>query len=232
VIDSKNNVLWSSGTSSSKSEPNDGATVSVQNDGNVVMYRTTAYNDLNIWSTGTQTGSFACPAPFAQPPVQVTSNGCATIMPAGLVLGSGGTITSPNGLYTVTMQPSGALVLTGAGTLWSSTQTPTYRKATINGPPLPGSSAALTYGNGNNVSDNLVVGTSASKTSFETNTKGGGDNQATPGFSYLAVQNDGNLVLYSPEGVVADWQSGTIQPGATPCPYPGQELASVDGAYY
>ena len=232
VIDSKNNVLWSSGTSSSKTELSNGSTVSVQNDGNVVMYQSTTYNDASLWSTGTQSGPLTCPAPFAQPQVQVTTNGCATIMPAGLVLGSGGTITSPNGLYTLTMQPSGALVLTGAGTLWSSTQTPTVRKATITGPPLPGSQAALTYGYGNGVTGNLEVGTAAGKTSFQTNTASNGDNPLTPGFNYLAVQNDGNLVLYTEDGVAAQWQSGTIQPGATPCPYPAQELDLVDGAYY
>jgi hypothetical protein len=101
----------------------------------------------------------------------------------------------------------------------------------VKGPPLPGSKAALTYGYGN-ATGNLVVGTSASQASFQTNTKSTGDNPATPGFPYLAVQNDGNLVLYSSTGAVADWQTGTIQPGAAPCAYPEQSLDTVDGAYY
>lgn len=233
VIDAKNNVLWQSNTAATKSEPNAGATLSVQNDGNVVLYRTTAYNDLNIWSTNTNNGQLTCSAPFPQPQVQVTTNGCATIMPAGLTMASGGSMTSPNGRYTLTMRPGGTLVLTGAGTLWSSTQTPTNRKATYSGSTLPGSTAALTYGYGNSNSDNLVVGTgtSASQISFQTNTMGNGDNQATPGFAFLAVQNDGNLVLYGQESNVL-WATGTLAPGATPCPNPDQSLDMPSGAYY
>jgi hypothetical protein len=231
VIDSKNNVLWQSNTAATKSTSYyNGAALSVQNDGNVVLYETPTNGDESIWSTNTNAGTGSCPNPLAQPPVQVTTNGCATVMPAGMAMKPGATITSPNGQYTLTMQQrSGALVLTGTGTLWSSTQVPTTRKATYTGPPLPGSSAALTYLHSSSQSGNLVVGTgkSASQISFQTNTGGKGVGEITnvPGFTYLAVQNDGNLVLYSAFGESASWASGTLQPGATPCPDPNQSLS-------
>jgi hypothetical protein len=229
VIDGKNNVLWQTDTAASKSTSYyNGASLSVQNDGDVVLYEMPANGDESMWSTGTNAGNGTCPNPLAQPPVQVTTNGCATVMPGGLAMGPGATITSPNGNYTLTMQQSGALVLTGAGTLWSSTQTPTYRKATFSGTTLPGSSAALTYTASYDQTGNLVVGTgkSSNKISFQTNTggTGGGEIAGVPGFYYLAVQNDGNLVLYSVFGDRAIWASGTLQPGATPCPLPSQSL--------
>jgi hypothetical protein len=231
VIDAKNNVLWQSNTAATKSTPfYSGATISVQNDGNAVLYETPANGDLSIWSTGTNNGHGACPNAQPQPPVQVTTQGCATVMPAGMAMQPGATITSPNGDYTLTMQRSGALVLTGAGTLWSSTQTPTIRKATFSGTTLPGSSAALTYGRSYTDTGNLVVGTgrSSSQISFKTNTASGDSNPGAPGFPYMAVQNDGNFVIYGVEGTAALWASGTLQPGATPCPAPNQGFTPYD----
>jgi hypothetical protein len=126
------------------------------------------------------------------------------------------------------MQTGGALVLTGAGTLWSSTQTPTLRHATIGGPPLPGSSAALTYGHTVAATGNLAVGTSSGQIAFQTNTNNTSAAPETPGqtgFDYLAVQNDGNLKLYDPFGLRALWASETLQVGAKACPAPGQVLS-------
>jgi hypothetical protein len=231
VIDSKNNVLWESDTAAGKhSTYYEGATISVQNDGNVVLYETPTNGNREMWETQTNNGQLTCPNAQPQPPIQVTTNGCATIMPAGLAMTPGATITSPNGDYTLTMQAGGALVLTGAGTLWSSTQTPTLRHATSSGALLPGSSAALSYGSSPAVTGNLAVETSSSQIAFQTNTNNTSADAApeTPGqsgFDYLAVQNDGNLKLYNPFGLRALWASETLQVGATHCPAPGQVLS-------
>jgi hypothetical protein len=230
VLNSKGNELWQSDTAATKSQLYSGATLSVQNDGTIALYQTPTNSDSKIWSEGVNNGNGTCPNPLAQPPVQVTTNGCATIMPAGMAMGPGATITSPNGNYTLTMQQGGALVLTGAATLWSSTQVPTARRASYSGAPLPGSSAAVTYvatTASTNQSGGLVVGTgkSSNKISFQTNTNSGGTIAGVPGFSYLAVQNDGNLVLYTVEGQSVEWSSGTQQPGVTPCAFPNQSLS-------
>lgn len=234
VIDSKNNVLWESNTAAGKNTPYyAGATVSVQNDGNVVIYETPANGDRKIWSTGTGNGKWSCPNAQPQPPVQVAKNGCMTIMPAGLAMTPGATITSPNGNYTLTMQTGGALVLSGAGTLWSSTQSPTLAPATYAGAPLPGSSAALTYGHLATSSGNLAVGTGAAQIGFQTNTNntGGnvfGDVPEQSGFSYLGVQNDGNLVLFNPYGTAPPlWKTETHQAGTAACPLPEQGLSEA-----
>jgi hypothetical protein len=48
---------------------------------------------------------------------------------------------------------------------------------------------------------------------------GSGNNAAMPG-SYLAVQNDGNLVVYAPNGGPSIWSSNSNPYDDTGCPGP------------
>ncbi len=62
VFDSKNDVLWESETAAGKHTTYyEGATISVQDDGNVVLYETPANGNQAIWATGTNNGQLELP---------------------------------------------------------------------------------------------------------------------------------------------------------------------------
>lgn len=161
-----------------------------------------------------------CPAPAAGwPPPGSTTPGaggvaysCGTILPPGEVLLSGQSRTSPNGVYTLTMQANGVLTLVRDGSvgLWNSYTIPPIQPSELNGPGVPGSTAA--------VMTNGAFGVTVPDGGAQWQTT----SSAYPG-SYLAVQNDGNLVLYSPAAVPL-WSSGTWS--GTPCPPPVAESTS------
>lgn len=167
------------------------------------------------------TNNYYCPFPAASwPPPGATLPGssttpayaCGTILPPGEILNPGDQRTSPNGAYTLIMQTDGNLVLYnnnapgGPGPLWQSLETPVGNSSSNKNGIEAGSTAV--------VSQNGVFGVwypNQNTTQWATFTSG------YPG-AYVAVQNDGNLVLYSSSAAVL-WASGTWH--GTACPSPG-----------
>ncbi len=165
--------------------------------------------------------NYYCPFPAASwPPPGATLPGssgtpaysCGTIVPPGEILNPGDQRTSPNGAYTLIMQTDGNLVLyannlpTGPGPLWASQNTP-VGNSSINKNGIEAGSTAV-------VSQNGVFGVwypNQNTTQWATFTSG------YPG-AYVAVQNDGNVVLYS-SSAVSLWASNTWS--GTACPPPG-----------
>ncbi len=167
------------------------------------------------------TNNYYCPFPAASwPPPGATLPGssgtpayaCGTIVPPGEILNPGDQRTSPNGAYTLIMQSDGNLVLyansAGGGqtAVWAS-QNPPVGNSSINRNGIEAGSTAV-------VSQNGVFGVwypNQNTTQWATFTSG------YPG-AYVAVQNDGNLVLYSSSSA-ALWASNTWT--GTACPPPG-----------
>lgn len=165
--------------------------------------------------------NYYCPFPAANwPPPGTTLPGssgtpaysCGTIVPPGEIMNPGDQRTSPNGAYTLIMQTDGNLVLYanntpgGPGPLWASQNTP-VGNSSINKNGIEAGSTAV-------VSQNGVFGVwypNQNTTQWATFTSG------YPG-AYVAVQNDGNLVLYSSSGDSL-WASNTWS--GTACPPPG-----------
>jgi hypothetical protein len=129
----------------------------------------------------------------AVPPGTAAPAGCggSTTVPscgalsANQQLGSGQSLASCNGTYSLTMQGDGNLVLRHSGTaVWSS------------GTAGTSASRAIMQGDGN-----FVLYTSAGTTVWSSGTSG--DSGAS-----LDVQNDGNVVIYGATGT-ALWSTGT-----------------------
>ena len=115
----------------------------------------------------------------------------ASLVPAAGMLTAGQSIVSPNGEYELTMQSDGNLVeyLTGGRSLWS-TQTGGN----------PGAYAVM------QTNGNLTVLDSAGATLWSSNSHASGCS------SELAVQDDGDVVIYGPQDQ-AVWSTGTIATG-------------------
>jgi hypothetical protein len=132
---------------------------------------------------------------------------------SGQTLGSGTSVTSPDGRFALTMMSDGNLVLALANphgaprTLWS---TGTGSAA--------GASAAL-ESNGN-----LVIDEASGATLWS-------NNVASSGCANLDVQDDGNLVLYNASG--AYWASNTLQHTLEPGDelLPGQTILAPGADY-
>ena len=130
-----------------------------------------------------------------------------SMLQSGSTLTAGQSIKSLNGHFTLTMGIDGNLRLTNASgaTLWSTSVTP--------GESYGG---AIMQSNGDLViyyaSDTLTGGNA---------TGGGWDSGTATAGSYLIVQNDGNVVMYSqPNAVGPIWATGTG----------GGQVASMSGA--
>ena len=129
-------------------------------------------------------------------------------MAAGAALPSGQSISSPSGLFTLTMQAGGTLALaqnnaSGSATpLWSSS-----------GTPVAGAFAAMQTGG------SLAVVAAPTTVTYTSNT-------TTTGTPYLAVQNDGNLVVYDNATGNAVWASDT-QVATCSTPGPGSSPTST-----
>jgi len=141
-----------------------------------------------------ETDTFAYAAPSTPPTTTVIDTpNCAsgaTQVTGGQAIPSGQSVTSPNGLYALTMQPSGTLTVgynapSGAvSTVWSQAG------------GSAGAYAAMQTGG-----DFVVLDPQASTAAFSTGTAG-------TGATYLAVQNDGNVIVASASGTLL-WQTGT-----------------------
>jgi hypothetical protein len=186
---------WDAGSSAA------GGFLAVQNDGTVVVWSPDGTSPL--WASGPPTGA-ACPSPAsAQAAPARPTDSCATLIaPSDTSAYPPGTsFTSPNGVYQLTMLPSGILQLantsTGA-TVWNSS--PSFTQPS---PATPAYSAVP----GTTLGVTTSVGIQAGQ--FATNV-------SAPAL-FVAVQNDGNLVVYSATGAVL-WATGTFS--GTPCPAP------------
>jgi hypothetical protein len=165
VYDGSNRAVWNSGTWG-----NGGARMALQDDGNLVVY---SGSGRALWNSGTYGGRAN-----VQPP--------QTAMLRDQALSPGGSITSPNGRYTLTYQIDGNFVLYGPGrqALWN---TATYGRS---------AGRAVMQSDGN-----LVVYDASGRAVWNSGTSG------NPG-ARLALQDDGNLVIYD-SGGRALWSSGT-----------------------
>jgi hypothetical protein len=103
---------------------------------------------------------------------------------AGQVLQAGQDLVSPNGQYTLTMQTSGNVVVSGNNcVIWSSGTSGTGNYLTMQ------------------TDGNLVIYSSAGKALWSSGTKG------TVSANYLSLQNDGNTIVYTSTGKIA-WAAG------------------------
>ncbi len=148
------------------------------------------------WSTDAPTGKVPnCPYSISSPntsTVQLYTGSTRTPSPArpascGIInkgegLKVGQSIASCDGRFTLTLKTDGSLVLTqGATTLWSSNTTGAYAAEMMSG-------------------GDFVLWSSTSQWVWSTGTSGGD--------SHLAVQNDGNVVVYNSDGT-AVWATNT-----------------------
>ena len=137
------------------------------------------------------TTSLGVTAPSQAPATTLGVNECATVMAAGDALPSGQSISSPSGLFTLTMQADGALALLQNGASGSTTQL-----WSASGTSVAGAFAAMQTGG------SLAVVAPPTTVTYTSNT-------TTTGTPYLAVQNDGNLVVYDNATGNAVWASNT-----------------------
>ena len=120
------------------------------------------------------TGSTTVPSP-------ATPASCGVLNPSE-GLGIGQSLSSCDGRFTLTLQPSGNLVLNqGATTLWASNTTGAYAAEMMSG-------------------GDFVLWSSSSKQVWSTGARWGD--------AHLAVQNDGNVVLYTSDGTPR-WATNT-----------------------
>ncbi len=105
------------------------------------------------------------------------------VLPSGASLGVNGTVVSPNGVYVLTMQGDGNLVegYTQGGVIWASNSTGSGGSSFNAAMQSDGNFVVYCHGNG----------CKAYRAIFSTCTYG--DN-----YSHLEVQNDGNVVVYTP----------------------------------
>ncbi len=187
LYDGMNEPLWASGTNGKPA-----ASVIVQNDGNVVIYDT---GNHPLWASNT-----VVPAQPAKP-----THGDRLLPGEGLL--AGGSISSADGRFKLTMQGDGNLVLYGPShqPLWASNTS-----------------------NHNNIWDailqtdgNLVVYDAHNHPLWATGTNG------KPA-AYFVVQNDGNAVLYD-RGNHPLWASNTVVPPAPASPRQGDRLLPGQG---
>ena len=219
VLSPANAVGFSSG-SSTTSMPQ----LAVRNDGNVIVYDTASGNA--VWSTNTAVTSCSSSGPSSAPtsttPLTTTgATGCATLLAASdTQYLPGTTITSPNGAYTLTFNGAAYLYPTTAGIdqyLWSSSYIYQNPPAAVGG-GVPNSSPSNYMTMQTNGEFDVwypgaglysAPGTDGPTIVFSSNTTGSGN--------FLAVQNDGNLVVYSSANT-ALWSTNTFT--GTPCPAP------------
>lgn len=177
-------ALWASNTAGTPS-----ASLTMQADGNAVVY-------------GTNTGG----APYAAWSSR-TENLRGYQLAAGQLLQPGQYLSSRNGDYTLTMSPSGYLVLSETGRylcpLWSEPAIVDYDPADTNRYP-----AVITYS-----PQDLVFSYDGNRPSYPVT----GIASATPTtHAYLAMQADGNVVLYPPgNDGAALWATHTAGSGAS-----------------
>jgi len=212
-------ALWNSGTGG-----DDGATVTMQADGNLVVY----YNGTAVWNSNT--------AGFAGDFLKLQDDGnlviyedshalwdygsgyIGNLLQPGATLVAGDELVSPGRGYELIMQADGNLVLyDGAVTCSTSCSGDALWNSGTDGDD--GASVTM------QADGNLVVyynGTAVW-------------NANTWGFSgdYLKVQDDGNLVIYQDSHPIWDWGSGDIgdllEPGTTLVA--GDELVSPGRGY-
>lgn len=192
ITNANGSPAWEAGSSAA------GAFLAVQNDGTLVVWNAAGTNQL--WASGQPTGA-ACSSPSTVTATGPTDS-CATLIAASeSTYPSGTTFNSPNGRYQLIMTGDGVLQLSDLQTntpVWNST--PSY-----NQPPPATPAYAFLPGGG------FSVTTSAGITAgqFSTNVSGAG--------LFAAVQNDGNLVVYSASGSVL-WATGTSTGAGCPPP--------------
>jgi hypothetical protein len=140
------------------------------------------------------------------------ANVSASVLGSGGKLNDGGTLTSPNGQYTLTMQGDGNLVETAhqGRVIWAT--------MTFGG---TGSYAAM------QTDGNFVVYSAAGQAQYSSGTNGHGvPTMTSAAGSYLALQNDANLVVYPPTGQPT-WATYQFNNQLMP----GDKLAAGDAVY-
>jgi hypothetical protein len=150
-------------------------------------------------------------APSVTPPSATTisgtstiSGGCATQVPAGAAqYGAASAVFSPNGAYELLMTSAGVLELISTQSdrvVWAAPSI----AANGNTGPTAGSTWSMQPGG------DLVVSDPGGGQAWDAGTSAAG--------AFLAVQDDGTLVVWSADGTSPLWASGP--PSATACPSP------------
>ena len=148
------------------------------------------------------------------PQATVAANGKTTLT-AGESLKAGEWLTSPNGLYTLTLQDDGNLVLSGVrgGVLWSAMTNSTFAGYEQDAPKALAEAkkfndfSVVMQSDGNVVLYGIkypsnALGTKTTKALWSS------DSARTSG-QFVTVQNDGNAVLYNSAGTTSFWSTGT-----------------------
>jgi hypothetical protein len=143
-------------------------------------------------------------SPPREPIGEVTA--CSTNLRSGAVLEPGEAIISPNGNYSLGMLTNGTLALFKgpADAIWTSTQAQSSPGISRGPTEIGANSHAIVEGNGT-----VAVYQPDGRANFAIETANPGD--------YLALQNNGDLVLYSAAGQML-WESATVSQGTgAPC---------------
>jgi SpoIID/LytB domain protein len=183
VIYGAGRALWATGTQAA------GAVLSVQSDGNVVLYDGAGHP---LWSTGTagsggnqlSLGNDGALTLTGSGGSVWSSQGQGSTLRAPGHLAAGQALRSANGRYQAVLQSDGNFVVYGPGHALWGTRT-----------QAAGASLALQS------DGNLVLYDAAGRPRWASGTAGSGSPNA------LIMQDDGNLVLYAPRGAV--WASGS-----------------------